>query len=206
MQQRRIELLKEEITKANKEKSIGAVADLGCGTGKVIYDLSNIFPFIRFCGYDMNERFIRCAQGNFNNRNLEFTCLNLESEMQMEEEYDFVYSIDFLHHLRILDRAIQNIHKMLKNGRCWLVIEPNIFNIYMALAQLLMKDERLFWQRCSEELFLDGKFQIKNKTFFLLIPSYIKNPPDVIRKLERRFEKNFFLGGSVVYVLQKCAI
>ena len=111
-------------------------------------------------------------------------------------------SIDVLHHFKNLDIAVNNIGNFLDVGGRWIIIEPNIFNFYIYLFQLLAKNEGLFVQSKAETI-LSYDFKLLEKRYAFIIHSIIKHPPRWLIDIEQKLENVKFLGGSVFYLLSK---
>lgn len=201
--ERRFEIVKNLLEKFREPKTrpLEIIGEIGSGPGRLSYLLANYFKNSQIETYDANEKFIDYAKKNFSKENLNYQILDIE-KTKLPKEVDFLVTIDILHHLNNLDLAIKNITDSIKKNGGWVVVEHNIYNPYIFLFQLLAKNEGLFSQSYAEKLFLKY-FQILEKKYALLIHSFIKNPPNLLKYFEKKLENNKILGGSVIYFLKK---
>lgn len=197
---RRFEIIKDMIVKIKHDRPL-KIAEIGAGTGIISYLLAGQFRDCFFESFDINQGFVKYASRQYARSNLSFNCLNIEQE-QPKGEYDIVISVDMLHHLNDLRTGINNIRELTKAGGNWIIVEPNIWNPYIYLYQLLARGEGLFIQSQAEKEFA-ASFAIQEKRYALIIHSAIKQPPLWLVALEKHIENHSLLGGSVVYLLKK---
>lgn len=196
MAERRLSLIESYLKRTN-----GNVLDFGCGVGKDLSLLAKKYPFRRFIGIDTDKRFIEYANSKMkNSSNVSFTN-SFDDLSNIKSKFGFIYSIDVLHHVDGISSVANQMHKILKKNGLWLSIEPNILNPKVFLNQFLKKDERLFFKKKTEKIFLHSGFKIVEKGLFLLIPYQIKKPHKSLIFIEKKLET--FFGGSVFYLLQK---
>jgi 2-polyprenyl-3-methyl-5-hydroxy-6-metoxy-1,4-benzoquinol methylase len=120
----------------------------------------------------------------------------------LSNKYNTVITVDLLHHVTNIKKTIYNIRKSLIDGGHWIIVEPNIYNPYIFLLQKFMEDERIFLQN-KFELYIKEHFILMSKQNRVLIPHFIKKPPQILTFIESKFETLPFLGGDVVYLLKK---
>jgi 2-polyprenyl-3-methyl-5-hydroxy-6-metoxy-1,4-benzoquinol methylase len=85
--------------------------DLGCGRGAGIGYLSSVFPKAKFHGVDFAQTGIDIAKEKYRkNKNLSFECCDVYKKSLDFLNYDYIFMIELLEHLRfyekIMDRYI----------------------------------------------------------------------------------------------------
>ena len=198
--ERRFEIVKDLIdkVKTNQTKLIG---EIGSGPGRLSYLIANQFRDCRVKAFELNKEFVKYAKKKFQGQNLFYQIFDIE-KFKLPKEFDVLLTVDLLHHLNKPNLAIENIKNSLKREKAWIIIEPNIYNVYIFLFQLLTKNEGLFYQSKTEKQFFKG-FDILEKRYAFIIHSSFKTPPRWLRYLEKKFENNRIFGGSVIYLLKK---
>ncbi|OGC08479.1 hypothetical protein A2230_08155 [candidate division WOR-1 bacterium RIFOXYA2_FULL_36_21] len=197
---RRFEVVKNLICKIKNNQEL-KIAEIGCGTGALSFLISQHFEDCKIKAFDINRGFIEYAGKSYKRPNLTFKVFNAELDRE-GDKFDLVISIDVLHHFKNLDIAVNNIGNFLDVGGRWIIIEPNIFNFYIYLFQLLAKNEGLFVQSKAERI-LSYDFKLLEKRYAFIIHSIIKHPPRWLIDIEQKLENVKFLGGSVFYLLSK---
>jgi 2-polyprenyl-3-methyl-5-hydroxy-6-metoxy-1,4-benzoquinol methylase len=104
------------------------VLDIGCGQGRAINRLGQIFPNSRFTGYDLSEEaifFARSASMNNNAANVFFEVLDLTTfdVDAPEKKYDLITSFDAIHDQARPDRVLAGIFKALKDDGVYLMVD-----------------------------------------------------------------------------------
>lgn len=197
--ERRFDIIKRLLGVVNNE-GINQIAEVGSGAGRLSYLISSSFTDKKVDSFEYNEGFVDYARENFKRENLSYQKLDIEKS-KLPKEYDVIITVDLLHHLKDLRLSVENIKGSLRNGGFWIIIEPNIFNPYIFLFQLLAKNEALFRPKKTERFF-EG-LSILKKFYAFLIPAFIRKPSSVLKLWERSFENFFCCGGSVIYLLKK---
>ncbi len=197
--ERKFEIIKNFVNEIQDEK-IELLGEIGCGSGRLSYLLANCYKNYKIESFELNRGFVEYAQEKFKSPNLNFQFLDIEKS-KLPEKFDVLVTIDVLHHLKDIKKSIANIQSSLKKEGKWIIIEPNIYNIYIFLFQLLSKNEKLFYQIETEKELLKN-FTILNKKYCFFIPFWLKNPPNWLKNLEIKLENKKFIGGSVVYFLK----
>lgn len=195
---RRLEIIKGLI---NNFSGVKEICEIGCGTGLLSYQLSKNFGNLKFIAYDGNKGFIEYANKKYKNKNLKFLLLDIEKS-SAKGKYDIIITVDLIHHLRNKKTGILNIKNTLRPNGHWILLEHNIYNLWILLSQAFMRNEGFFVQKKIEKIFLNY-FVIINKRYALLIASFIKKPSKWLKSFERKFENRSFLGGYVIYLLKR---
>jgi len=190
---KRFEIIESVIKKY--KHSISKISEFGCGSGKMAFLLAKKFTDKEFLASDVREDFIEYAKNKYKLKNLRFKLFDLEKET-IKKKFDFIYTIDVIHHLRNQKRAIENIYNGLKKDGLWLTIEPNSLNPYIFLTHKLAQDENTFKHRFLR------KYKILMKGYTIFFPHYFKVNA-FMRCVEEKVEKFPLFGGSVYHLIQK---
>ena len=125
----------ERLEKWNNSKDIeellklikgGTILEIGCGTGRIIEDLSKSLEKSKFEGIDINSYFIEIAKQK-NIKNADFVCTDINDYDIKKEKYDFVIFRDSLHEIRekgsneVISIALEKVHSCLKKGGILLI-------------------------------------------------------------------------------------
>jgi len=114
------------------------VLDYGCGIGSITEKIAKCSPN-KLTGVDISEISINKAIENAKKLNLsiEYTVDNCEDLKLKENTFDLVFGSGILHHLNI-DKAINQIYKVLKNDGEMVFLEPlgtnPLINFYRKLT------------------------------------------------------------------------
>ncbi len=200
IQNRKFNQIYKSIEKIKQTKTITKIGEIGCGTGKISHLLSKKYTNIQIFSYEKNINFVNYAKNNYQAKNLFFNYIDI-NETETKEKFDIIITVEMLHHVNDINMVIKNINKSLLPGGWWLAIEPNIYNLYICMFQFIANNEKNFSQ-CKFKKITKKFFQIINKEYICLIPSYIKNPNNSFIKLEKKIESFSLIGGSVFYKLK----
>lgn len=107
-------LLAERLLKEIKQQSIlpESILDIGCGTGKLIQALSQLYPHARGVGLDVSREMIRFAKA----RGMEAVVANAEELPFSSEIFNLVVSNAAYQWVGNLPAAFQEAHRVLKEG------------------------------------------------------------------------------------------
>ncbi|MDD5594097.1 MAG: class I SAM-dependent methyltransferase, partial [Candidatus Margulisbacteria bacterium] len=188
---RRFEIIRDLIAAVKNGRPL-KIAEIGAGTGIMSFLVASHFADCQVSAFDVNEGFVSYAGQKYKRDNLSFQTIDIEKSGG-RGNFDVVITVDILHHLGDIASAVSNIGDRLKVGGSWIILEPNVFNFYIYLFQLLAKNEGLFSQSKTEKIFDEG-FKIAEKKYAFIIHSIIKQPPGWLAELERRLENRKFLG------------
>ncbi len=188
------------IEKELKNGEIINILEIGCGTAAILSSIASRYPEKKFKAIDVNEEFIRHAREKKINHNLSFECVSVE-KIASAEKYDFILSMDLLHHLQSIDVVMGIISAHLKKGGRWLIIEPNCFNPVVFYQQLKNGGEKNFNPFNFAKKYKIYNFKKVYKKHIHLLPVSFKRPSNFLKQIESLFEQ--YIGGSVVYILEK---
>lgn len=129
---RRAKRIAEEVSGKNAQ----ALVEVGCGTGRLAWELAILLPKLEVTGIDASPRFIKAAQKEFVLPNLTFRDLVISEEEKLSEagQWDFIVGNGILHHLvKSMEPSLADFYAALKPNGKIVFWEPNIFNPYIFL-------------------------------------------------------------------------
>jgi 2-polyprenyl-3-methyl-5-hydroxy-6-metoxy-1,4-benzoquinol methylase len=100
--------------------------DVGCGRGRVMIRLAELFPNSRFAGMDLSEEAIRRARIEAADRglaNIEFTAIDLSDFDEKAEpaSFDFITTFDAVHDQARPLNVLKGIHRALRHDGVYLM-------------------------------------------------------------------------------------
>jgi ubiquinone/menaquinone biosynthesis C-methylase UbiE len=108
------------IAELKKHQPEGIVADVGCGPGYLIADLARSFPNISIKGVDIAEEMLRKASQNVVSlgvsQKISFHQGDIGHLPFEDGSIDFIVSTLSLHHWSMPDQAMNELHRVLKQG------------------------------------------------------------------------------------------
>jgi 2-polyprenyl-3-methyl-5-hydroxy-6-metoxy-1,4-benzoquinol methylase len=128
--------------------SCNKILDLGCGTG-IYFDLLMKYAD-EIEALDISRDMICVAREYCSRNNLHNIHPKTGSAESLDYEdglFDTVIALDLLHHVARVDKVVDEVHRVLKQGGHFLVFEPNICNPLMFLAHAIPREERLALRR-----------------------------------------------------------
>ena len=97
------------------------VLDVGCGTGRTISDLKKAGANV--VGVDPSEEMLKIAKKKFSS--VEMFAGEIENLPFEDESFDVVVTLFVIAHLKTLDKAFQEIYRVLKPGGVFIVSNIN---------------------------------------------------------------------------------
>jgi trans-aconitate methyltransferase len=181
-----------------------SVLEIGAGTGASLAAIAARFPSAQCLGIDVAPDMVAYARERYQAANLRYELADITT-LASSPAFDFVYSIDVLHHLHEPLACFQAVRRALHPGGRWLAIEPNIYHPYIYLHQERMRragfDEDHFRPWVMEPLMAHAGLTIAARRYAFLIPGWLKQPAALLQGVEATLEHLRFVGGSVVYLL-----
>lgn len=185
-----------------------SILEVGCGTGAVMRDVAVASPRATVVGVDLDQSLIAYATRAGGSPNLTYILADVTAGIR--GSFDFIYSIDVVHHFPAPGDGIRAIGNLLSDRGRWLLIEPNVWHPYIAWQQESMKraglgeDHFRPW-RLLPEMRAAG-MRVVDHRFMHLWPGTIKQPSAVMISVERVVERVPVLGGSAIYVLERVPV
>ncbi|MCV2353664.1 class I SAM-dependent methyltransferase [Paucibacter sp. B2R-40] len=205
LHQRKTNRLFEFLTEA---KAGERIIEVGCGTGVAILDIAERRPDLSFIGIDPNREYIDYANTKVTQRkfkNVSFStglAEQISSSNENSCQANWIISTDVLHHVSDLRRSIEEISLNSCSGAKWMILEPSWLNPYICYFQATKLGERNFWPNAFLEL-TRNNWHHEATQYINIIPSAIKKPNNIIKKLEYFLEGLPVICGTICLVLQK---
>lgn len=97
--------------------------DVGCGRGRALLRLAELFPKSRFTGYDLSETAVSRGREEAAQRGLKNLCFAAKDLTEWREgpNYDFITALDAIHDQKAPDRVLSAIHSALRPGGIFLM-------------------------------------------------------------------------------------
>ena len=160
------------------------ILDLGCGPGRFGIKLAALTS-ADVIGLDVSDVAIEKANtlakkngiSNFHATKHDF------KDSHYNEYFDFVLTVNMLHHTDEQDKIAENVYKSLKPGGAWIIIENNPFNLMFIPFFILIGQLRahLTWQYLKAnkhslgKLVKRHKFQISEIQRYGFLPTMLYN-------------------------------
>jgi len=97
------------------------VIDVGCGKGRFIKELQSLFSKAEFYGIDISEKML-----DFCPKKAKVSVGNILNINYPDETFDFVYCVEALEHAIRVEKAIQEMCRILKPGGKIVIIDKNL--------------------------------------------------------------------------------
>ncbi len=199
---RRQELVEEALR--GQRTRVRHVLEIGFGSGKLLAKLALKYPHITFSGTEIEPKMVVYAQEHYALANLEYRLVDM-NKTGFATKFDFVYSIDVLHHIHEPLPFLRAVRGLMNDSANWLVVEPNIYHPYIYYQQNRMRrrglDEDQFRPWIFGPLIRNSGFRLRERRYAFVFPNFINQLPQPLQWLEYRLEHKRLLGGSVVYLL-----
>jgi ubiquinone/menaquinone biosynthesis C-methylase UbiE len=127
--------------------------EVGCGIGIDTVELARL-GFSQVVGVDLTEAAVELASRRASSLGLdclEYRCANAEELPFGVEEFDVVYSFGVIHHTPRVERAVEEIHRVLKpGGVAWIMIyhSRSLVNALHRLFRLPYESPRNLRDHC----------------------------------------------------------
>jgi ubiquinone/menaquinone biosynthesis C-methylase UbiE len=115
-----------------------AVLEIGCGEGANIRNLKHRAPV--FIGLDLYPEKLQFAASRI--KHARFVCGDATTLPFRDNYFDFVFCRDVLHHLKDKTKMIQEMIRVLKPGRSFIILEANGKNLVWNMFGTFVKAER----------------------------------------------------------------
>ena len=155
---------KKVVTEINLKEN-HSILDVACGTGHIIYLLSEKankekVKNIKLSGIDISSEMIKKAKSKFKNqKNIKLKIGNVESLPYKESSFDYIITTDAFHHFPNPKKAVEEISRTTKSKGKVIVADINIRPLW--LFNILFKLEPGFVYMYSKKEFKE-LFEKKN--------------------------------------------
>jgi len=185
----------KEVMESLDYSSMKRVAEVGCGDGKILFELAKLYPHVQFEGYDISERAIFFAKGyGYDLPNLSFFATDFRSA---SGTYDAIICVETLEH--IPDDEIESFVKTIREkANKYLVLTVPCSNIPVSAKHFRHYDPELLRSHlkgfnmkiryfCQANWITRWMLKILVNRFFIFKTHYAINP---IFAIYERFFKN----------------
>ncbi|NLN91853.1 MAG: class I SAM-dependent methyltransferase [Candidatus Hydrogenedens sp.] len=172
------------------------ILDIGCGTGLYFEWLSPLAE--RIDALDSSQEMIAVARKFTIARTMNRVHLQsgeAEALPFEDESFDGVIALDMLHHVEDADEVLREVRRVLKKDGFFLLLEPNIRNPLIALAHVLLPEERRALKRNMPRTlraFLSGHFQEKSWRASCQLITELRGLRGLLVKIWLFIFRNFF--------------
>jgi ubiquinone/menaquinone biosynthesis C-methylase UbiE len=115
--------------------------DIGCGTGYAMGEAAKLIDFKgQFYGIDLSTKMVEKAKRNFQGRNnFHFLVANAESIPLHDNYFDIIICTNSFHHYLHPDKALSEMHRLLKSGGRIYILDPTADNWIIKILDITMK-------------------------------------------------------------------
>ena len=115
--------------------------DIGCGTGWAIGQVANLINDKgEFYGVDLSPKMIEKAKENFHDKNnFHFIEANSESIPLDDNMFDIIICTNSFHHYLHPDKAMKEIHRLLKASGKIYILDPTADTLFIKLIDKIIK-------------------------------------------------------------------
>lgn len=171
------------------------VAEVGCGDGKILFELAKMYPHVQFEGFDTSVRAILFAKGyGYDLPNLSFFA---EDFRKAEGVYDAVICVETLEHIPD-DEVVSFVETLREKTKKHLVLTVPSSNLPVSAKHFRHYDPELLREHlkgfkmnicyfCQDNWITRWMLQVLVNRFFIVKTHYIINP---IFSIYERFFKN----------------
>ena len=187
----------------------GHILELGSGHGQLAIQLTQKLPQLQWTGIDPLPAYIAYAQAKAKTHRLESRIRFLQGQAEqlhdlaLPRPFDAIVSSDVLHHIDDVERALEAAAQVAKKNAQWCAIEPNALNPYAGFNQWRKPGERNFWPQPFLRAAKHAGWDLIERRYIFLIPPWIPNPGNGLKKIESKLEGIPFLGGGVALTLRR---
>lgn len=153
----------------------GRILDLGCGIGKI----TSLLEGDEIIGCDISENAIKIARKN-NSKNKRFIKADARNLPFSDGYFDFIFALDVFEHIPNFEKAISEVHRVLKKDGKLIAIIPNGSGISQKFDKKNIKNNpfhhiHFFSKEDIRDYFKMFKItQWENLTFFPCSPKIVK--------------------------------
>jgi ubiquinone/menaquinone biosynthesis C-methylase UbiE len=198
MARRRLEVFTEAL-----DQVPGQVLELGSGTGTLLRRLAAARPDRSMTGVEPIADYVAFAAERARGEGL----ANVRFEVGTAEDVPasvepgsvgLLLSVDTLHHVEDLDRAVAEAARVAAPGAHWCAMEPNRVHPYVWAYHTVTAGERTFPVRDFLRRARRAGWRPVSRRSLFLFPSGVQRVPGWAGTLERRLEGVRALAGGVV--------
>lgn len=188
--------IKRDVVKLLEIPSNAQIADLCTGTGDFVQIISKIHPSTNIIGIDNSEEMLKFAKiKNPNNVFIQADCTELPLK---NSTLDFVFMSFGLRNIVNSEKALKEIHRILKNNGKFIHLDFGKHNILNKIFNILVPTFATIFGYDKDSY----EYLIKSKNNFPEPEELIKIFEQIGFKLFKR--KDYLFGAISVQIMQKC--
>lgn len=173
----RRQMVHDIISKYFKEKHSLKILDTGCGTGGLLHELTQ---YSDVQGIDFSEKAVNfCKERGFNN----VTVGDITNISYTENSFDIVLALDVIEHISNDNKALSEIHRVLKPGGKAIIFVPTFMFLWGITDELSQHFRRYTLPELKMKATAQGLITVRGSYFNSLL--FI--PIAVLRILVRMF-------------------
>jgi ubiquinone/menaquinone biosynthesis C-methylase UbiE len=185
------------------------VLEVGSGTGTSLLRVAAAYPHLSFTGLEPLPGYIAYAERSMSGTgltNVRFVCGRGEDTARLfrdQHPFDYVYSTDVIHHFADEEEAARSIAAVVRHRGSWIAFEPSWLNPYIFAFQARTEGERNFWPRRFGRCARKQGWEVVRRSYMTLIPSFLPDPPEWLKRIEATLEWMPVLAGRVALTLRR---
>jgi ubiquinone/menaquinone biosynthesis C-methylase UbiE len=148
------------------------VLDAGCGPGRFTYILSTFKPK-KIYGIDLDKNNIRIAKKIFKNKNIKFSQGDALKIPHKNNTFDFVYSSGVVHHTQNMEKGIDELFRVCKDGGNIYLYAYGQGGLYWKARKIMNKLMKMIPQKFSQIVL--NLMNMPNNRLFILDNWYVSH-------------------------------
>jgi len=115
------------VTEKVSQIGFKSLLDMGCGDGRLLYELNRRFPGNRLAGLDYSQRAINWANIIMADTNVEFVCGDIRDEHLFDTKFDITTLIETLEHIKIdeINTFLKGVYHYLGENGTLIITVPS---------------------------------------------------------------------------------
>ena len=114
------------------------ILDIGCGTGQLIQEVSEIYPSVDYLGIDVAQNMIKVAKQNNHGENVKFINLSVD-DFTSEEKFDIIICTHAFPYFPNKSAAMHKMASLCKTNGKIIIVSSSTNNFKDLIANLLVK-------------------------------------------------------------------
>ena len=141
------------------------ILDIGCGTGQLIQEVSEIYPSVDYLGIDVAQNMIKVAKQNNHGENVKFINLSVD-DFTSEEKFDIIICTHAFPYFPNKSEAMHKMASLCKTNGKIIIVSSSTNNFKDLIANLWVKTRTSKARYLSipqmKRLFTSAGFEVKS--------------------------------------------